>query len=178
MGDHRALERTQRLRFATGALGGIRPAFQVRRRQRPGATRGAVRRLERGDRRLPLARLIGAPGGLEVGHGFAGGGLVAGDRGAETVAVAGEGPDAVAGAARLQRGPRQAHRPLQGAVRHDRVGPERVQQLLLADDPVAVPDQVEQQVEHLRLQRQLAALEPELAPRRVELVAAESVHHR
>lgn len=54
-----------------------------------------------------------------------------------------------------QRRACQAHHPLQSTIHHDRAGPEGVEQLVLANDPVPVAEQIGEQIEHPWLEAQL-----------------------
>ena len=73
-------------------------------------------------------------------------------------------------------------RELSVASETDAALPDRVEQLALADDPVAIADEVNEQIEHLRLDVDIRPGEPQLLPREVDLEIAEaeaqsSPHH-
>ena len=65
---------------------------------------------------------------------------------------------------------------VQGRVRDRAAVPDRLDQLVLADDAVAMLDQVGEQAEHLRFQRLLFALARQFQPFRVEGIVAEADH--
>src|SRR5262249_26514752 len=54
-------------------------------------------------------------------------------------------------AAVAERAPCGADAGAQRCLRHDTAPPNRIEQLVFADDPVAVTDEVTEQIEHLRL---------------------------
>jgi hypothetical protein len=76
-------------------------------------------------------------------------------------------------AAVADRAPRQADRTRDRAFRDDGVRPDPLEDLLLRDDPLALARQVQEQLEHLRLQQHHLAATPELEPLLVELVLSE-----
>jgi hypothetical protein len=61
--------------------------------------------------------------------------------------------------------------------RHEAGTPDLVEQFLASHQPVTMPDEVHQQVEGLRLEGDLRAVEAQLVPLRVERARAEGVHH-
>ena len=61
----------------------------------------------------------------------------------------------------------------QRRFRHDAALPDRGDEIVLADHPLAILDQVDQKVEHLRLERDQLAVAPQLAPVRVEDIIPE-----
>jgi hypothetical protein len=69
--------------------------------------------------------------------------------------------DGIPHAALLQGGACQADRPLQRTLGDDHARPQGVGQFLLAHDPVLMVDEVQQQIEHPRLQGHLAPVELE-----------------
>jgi hypothetical protein len=75
---------------------------------------------------------------------------------------------------RLARGVDAAR---EGRIRHDSPAPDRRDEIVLADQAVAVLHQVGQQIEHLRLKRDLLAAAMELAPAGVEdMIGEEKLH--
>ncbi len=104
--------------------------------------------------------------------------LFVGDVPDEAETLAGHGADQplrlAAVAHRLARGVDPAG---QGRFRDDPPAPNRVQQIVLGDNAVAVADQVHQQVEHLRLQRDRFAAPPQFAARHVEHVVGKAKLH-
>jgi hypothetical protein len=60
---------------------------------------------------------------------------------------------------------------------HDPSSPDRCQQFVLTDNAVAVPHQINQEVEDLGLERDLLGAAPELAPVNVESVIAKGKFH-
>ena len=65
----------------------------------------------------------------------------------------------------------------QRRLRHDAAAPDRRDHVVLADHAVAVLDQIDQQVEHLRLDRDALALAMQFAPVDVEdVVFKEKLH--
>lgn len=77
-----------------------------------------------------------------------------------------------------ERSPGEAHGPLERGVRHDRVGPEHAQELVLRHDPFAVTDEVREHGEDLRLERSDLTCDAQLPARHVEQVRSESPLHR
>jgi hypothetical protein len=65
----------------------------------------------------------------------------------------------------------------QGRFRDDPTSPHDIQQLILADDVLTVPHQIEQQVEDLRPDRDRLGAPRELSPVRVEHVVTEHELH-
>jgi hypothetical protein len=65
----------------------------------------------------------------------------------------------------------------QGRFRDDPPGPHRIEEFILADDVLAVPHQMEQQVEDLRPDGDRLGAARELPPVRVDHVVLESVLH-
>jgi hypothetical protein len=65
----------------------------------------------------------------------------------------------------------------QGRIRDNAAAPDRGYEVVLAHDPVAVLHQVDQQVEHLRLNGNRPGAAPQLAPVRVKCVAAKEKLH-
>src|SRR5207302_2802236 len=59
-------------------------------------------------------------------------------------------------------------------LRHDPALPDRVDQLVLADDPVAIADEENEQVENLRLEVHDRTRAPQLPPRKVDLELVET----
>ena len=72
------------------------------------------------------------------------------------------------------RAPRRADARIQRRVGDQPSLPHRVEQLVLADDPVAMPHQIGEHVEHLRLDRHGRAGVPQLLPHQIDLVRAEA----
>ena len=63
--------------------------------------------------------------------------------------------------------------------RDDAAAPDRGDQIVLADDAVAVLHQVDQQVEHLRLDGDGVGAAPQLAPVHIKrMIAKEKLHFR
>jgi hypothetical protein len=62
----------------------------------------------------------------------------------------------------------------QRRIRHDPTAPDRLQEVVLADDAIAVLHQINQEVEHLRFERDQLAATPEFAPVEVKHVIAEA----
>jgi len=95
-------------------------------------------------------------------------------------------PDASAGngsdelllfAAVSDRTPRGVDPVAEGRFRDDPSIPNRRQEIILADDVIPIPDQVEQKIEHLRLDRHQFGAARQLTPVRVESMIAEQVTH-
>jgi hypothetical protein len=96
----------------------------------------------------------------------------------EAIAAARDGGDhRRISAAIADRAPRQADRARDRAVRDHGVRPDPFEDLLLRDDPLALARQVEEELEHLRLQQHHRAATPELEPLLVELVLSEGKDH-
>jgi hypothetical protein len=72
---------------------------------------------------------------------------------AETISPARHVPDGTIHATLAQHATQHAHRPLQRIVGDGYIRPEGIEQLFLGDDPIPVARQVDQQIEHTRLQR-------------------------
>jgi hypothetical protein len=60
--------------------------------------------------------------------------------------------------------PRRVYATRQGRLRHDPAAPDRRDQIVLADDVIAVLNQINQEIEHLRLNRNGVLTAPHLAP--------------
>jgi hypothetical protein len=73
--------------------------------------------------------------------------------------------------------PRGSDAAADGRVRDDASLPDRVEQIILADDPVPVSDQMEQEVEHLRFHLDQLGASAQLPPCRIENVIAEGKKH-
>ena len=82
------------------------------------------------------------------------------------------------GSTLLQRGACQTDAALQCPIPHHHVRPEDIQQLLFAHDPVAVPDEVQEQIQDEWLQGHLAAVRAQLTLLLVDFDGGESVDHR
>ena len=96
------------------------------------------------------------------------------DRRLESIPAARDRRDHCARLAAIsESGARNAHRARQRALGDLRVGPDRFEDLLLGDDPVAMTDQEEQEVEHLRLEREPFAPLAQLEALLIELVLPE-----
>ena len=94
----------------------------------------------------------------------------------EPVAPAAERLDQAISRATVPQGaPNVTQRAGQGGLAHDDVGPDLVEDLALGDDPVAVPNQVEEQRERLGLQLHGRTVLAELGQGLVELEVAEGV---
>ena len=65
----------------------------------------------------------------------------------------------------------------QGRIRHDPAAPDRSDEIVLADDAIAVLHQVNQQVEHLRLDVYRNFGAPEFAPFNIDLVVTKAEDH-
>ena len=65
----------------------------------------------------------------------------------------------------------------QSRVRHGSAAPDGCDEVVLADDPIAIARQIDEQVEHLRLDMHGNARAPELAPRQIDLVVTEAEDH-
>jgi len=65
----------------------------------------------------------------------------------------------------------------EGALGHDRVRPKRFEQLPLGNDPFVVLDEIQQEIEHLRLQLACLAGHPQLAAGRIDLEFSENECH-
>lgn len=78
----------------------------------------------------------------------------------------------VAGVA--QCAPRRADAGAERRLRDDAALPDRVDQLVLAHDPVAVSDEMNEQIEHLRLEVNDRAGAPQLAPSQIDLEVGEA----
>src|SRR5665213_2748067 len=66
---------------------------------------------------------------------------------------------------------------VQGRFRDDPAAPQRVQQVVLGDDAVAVADQKHQQVKYLWLQRDSLAVSPQFAARHVQHMVGKAKLH-
>ena len=66
---------------------------------------------------------------------------------------------------------------MQGAVDNDSARPESFQELVFADHPVAMADQIGEEIEDSWLQRDLSIAEAQLAPLLVDLEVCEFVCH-
>ena len=65
----------------------------------------------------------------------------------------------------------------QGRIRHDSAAPDRGQQIVLADDAVAVFHQVDQEIEHLRLYGDNLGAAAQLPPVRIKpMIGKEKFH--
>ena len=82
--------------------------------------------------------------------------------------------EALAFAAVADGAARRADTGTQRRLRNDPALPDRIDQLVLADDPVAVADQEEQQVEHLRLDPDGLPAPAQLMPSEIDFKLAES----
>ena len=92
----------------------------------------------------------------------------------ETVAAARQGPDhLLVGRGVTHRGARRVDGGRQRALAHDHARPDLLEQLALGDHPVAVPRQVLQEVERLRLNLDPRPAETQLAQSVIELELAE-----
>ena len=80
-------------------------------------------------------------------------------------------------AAVADRAPRRVDPLGHGRVRDDPTVPDCRQQIILADHAIPVADHVQQQVEHLRLDRHQVAAAAQLAPIRIEGAIAEQEAH-
>src|SRR5262249_59835652 len=67
---------------------------------------------------------------------------------------------------------------VQRHVRDDSAVPDGLDELVLADHPVAVGDQIGQQIEHLRLDMNRPVAATKLAPARIQDAVTESDNHR
>jgi hypothetical protein len=76
-----------------------------------------------------------------------------------------------------QRRPREADRALQRGIRHQDSGPHGRQEFVLGHDAIAVSGQVDEQVEHPRLQFEHASVRAKFAGGFVDLERAEAVDH-
>src|SRR5262249_55096323 len=56
----------------------------------------------------------------------------------------------------------------QGRIRNSATFPHRLNQLVLADDPIVVANEVDEQVENLRLNRHAVSFSPQLLPRDID----------
>jgi hypothetical protein len=65
----------------------------------------------------------------------------------------------------------------QRLFRHNSTAPDRSDQIILADDTVAVLHQVDQKVEHLRLDVNSALCAPQFAPFKIDLTVAKTKGH-
>ena len=63
----------------------------------------------------------------------------------------------------------------QRRIRDDAAPPDRGDQVVLADDAVAILDQVDQQIEHLRLERDQLAAAPQFAPILIEGITLKEI---
>ncbi|MDN3556949.1 hypothetical protein QWY76_13235 [Halomonas maura] len=73
---------------------------------------------------------------------------------------------------------RQADGALQRGVGDDDIGPERFQQLVLADHPPFMAHEVVEQIEHPGLQGNLAPLQAQLTTRVIQLEVGKTSDHR
>jgi hypothetical protein len=77
-----------------------------------------------------------------------------------------------------QRGAGKTHGPLQRSIRHEHAGPDSFQQLVLGHNALAIFHEVNQQVEHPRLQVEHTSACPQLAGRLVDFKRGEPVQHK
>lgn len=70
---------------------------------------------------------------------------------------------------------RRADAAREGGFRHNPAAPDGFDHVIAADDPVAIADQVFQEVEHLGLDRHNASAMPQLAAVAVESVTLENI---
>src|SRR5262245_50978784 len=82
--------------------------------------------------------------------------------------------EALVAAAVAERAPCRADAGAQRRLRDDAALPNHVDQLVLADDPIAVANQVNEQIEHLRLEVNDGAGAPQLVARDVDLEIGEA----
>src|SRR5262249_21164619 len=90
--------------------------------------------------------------------------------------------EALVAAAVAERAPCRADAGVERRLRDDAALPDDVEQLVFADDPVAIANEVNEQVEHLRLDVDIRPGKPQLLPREVDLEIGEaeaqsSPHH-
>jgi hypothetical protein len=85
--------------------------------------------------------------------------------------------DALAPAVVADGVPDLLHEAGQRGLCHDRVGPQRPEERLPRDDPVAVASQMQEQVQHLGLDRDFAAAVLQHPGRLVEPTVAEAEDH-
>ena len=78
------------------------------------------------------------------------------------------------GATVAQRAPCGTDARAERRLRNDAALPDHVEQFVLADDPVAVPDQVDEQIEHLGLDVHNCPGAPQLMLRHINLEIAEA----
>jgi hypothetical protein len=77
-------------------------------------------------------------------------------------------------AAVAERAPCRADAGAERRVRDDAALPNRVDQLVPADDPIAIPNKVNEQIEHLRLDVNNRGGPPQLLPRDIDLEILEA----
>src|SRR5262245_10990596 len=82
--------------------------------------------------------------------------------------------EALVAAAVAERAPCRADAGVERRLRDDAALPDDVEQLVFADDPVAIANEVNEQIEHLRLDVDVCPGEPQLLPREVDLKIAEA----
>src|SRR5262245_4137690 len=86
--------------------------------------------------------------------------------------------EALVAAAIAERAPCRADAGVERRLRDDAALPDDVEQLVFADDPVAIANEVNEQIEHLRLDVDIRPGEPQLLPREVDLEIAEAEAQR
>src|SRR5262245_2680528 len=82
--------------------------------------------------------------------------------------------EALVAAAVAERAPCRADAGVERRLRDDAALPDDVEQLVFADDPVAIANEVNEQIEHLRLDVNIRPGEPQLLPPEVDLEIAEA----
>ncbi|MEY9203646.1 hypothetical protein ABIF05_002756 [Bradyrhizobium elkanii] len=75
----------------------------------------------------------------------------------KAIAFARQISDRAVHAAVAERGAQRTHRPLQRVVGDRHIRPDGFEEFFLGDDPLAVSNQIDQQIEHTRLQWDLLA---------------------